>query len=81
MFCFGILGREENRASTKVYVLYLDPYKFPDTTAEFINQLKQQLVVVIVDAVEEILKLVNGHVAVYLAKTFIPSGAFAFFWL
>lgn len=74
-----IFRRKENSASTRVYVLYLNPDKFSDTTAKFINYFKHQLMIIIVNIVEEILELINGQVADNLAETFIPrrtSGPF-----
>jgi len=68
-----ILRRKEDSPSTKVYVLYLNPEKFSDTTAKFINYFKHQLMIIIVNTVEEILKLINGQVADDLDETFIPQ--------
>ena len=57
-------------------MLYRDRDKFADSTSEFINHLKHQLVVVVVNAVEEVLEFVNGHISDDLSKTFIRFGAF-----
>jgi len=78
MSCFCILRRKEDCAATEVYMLYLNPHEFADSTAEFINHLKHQFMSVIVNTVEEILEFVNCEVADDLAKTFIPFWAFAF---
>ena len=78
MFSLGILGRKENSASTEVHVLYLDPHKFTDATAEFINYFKHQFVFVIVNTVEKTLELIDGQITDDLAETFVPLGAFPF---
>ena len=78
MFCLCIFSRKENRAPVEVYVFYLNPYKLPDPAAQLIYYLKHQLVFVIVDRVEELLKLLFGEVPYYLAETFIFSRVFAF---
>lgn len=77
MFGLSIFGRKENSASTKVYMLYLNLYEFADATTELVNYLKHQLMIVIVNTVEEILKFIKGQIADDLAKTFVPSGVFA----
>lgn len=77
MFCLCILSGKENCASTEVYVLYLGPYELADATAEFVNDLKHQFVVVTVDTVEKTLEFINGQISDDLAETFIRFGAFA----
>ena len=74
-----IFSRKENSASTEVYMLYLNPNKFADSTTELINYLKHQLMIVIVNTVEEILKFIKCQITDDLAKTFIPLGIFAAF--
>lgn len=85
MSCFCILRGKKDCAATEVYVLYLNPDEFTDPTTKFINNLKHQLMAVIVNAVEEILKLLKRQIADDLAEAFISLGAFAFsargFWV
>jgi len=73
----GIFCRKEDSASTEVYVLDLDPDKFTDSTTEFVDHLKHQFVIVVVNAIEETLQLISGHVANDLAEAFISLRAFA----
>lgn len=71
MFGLSILCGEKNCASTEVQMLYLNPDKLADSTAEFIDDLKHQLMIVIVNTIEEILELINGQIADDLAEAFI----------
>ena len=77
MFCFGILGRKENRASIEVEMLDLNFDKLSYPAAKLVDYLEHQLVAVIVDTVEKTLKLIKRHVPDDLTKTFIPFGASA----
>jgi hypothetical protein len=85
MSCFCILRGKEDCAATEVYMLYLNPHEFTHPAAKLINDLEHQLMAVIVNAVEEILKFLKRQIADDLAKAFIPLGAFAFsargFWV
>ncbi len=77
MLGLGVLSRKEDSAPAEVYVLYLDPDKFADSTSEFINHLKHQLVIVIIYTIEKTLQFISGHIANNLAKTFVSFRAFA----
>ena len=71
----GVLGREEDRAAAEMYVLDLNPHELPDPAAQFINDLKHQLVTVLIDAVEELLQFILCQVADDLAETLVSSGS------
>jgi hypothetical protein len=71
MFGLGILSRKENCASTEVQMLDLDSYELSDSTAQFIDNFKHQLVIVVVDAVEELRKLLDGEIADHLSEAFV----------
>ena len=72
MFRLCIFCRKENRASTEIHMFNLNPYEFADATTELINNLKHQLVVVIVNTVEKALELIDGQIPDDLTETFIP---------
>jgi hypothetical protein len=57
---FCIFSRKENGASVKVQMFYLNPYEFADATTEFIDDLEHKLVKVVVDAVKELPKFIDG---------------------
>jgi hypothetical protein len=71
MFGLGILSRKENRASTEVSMLDLNPDEFSNTTSELVDHFKHQLVIVVVDTVEKLLQLLDGEIADYLSEAFV----------
>ena len=71
MFCFGILSWKENRASIQVNMLYLNPNKFSDSTAELVNHLKHQLMIVIVNGIKELAQFFLRQIPYNFSETFV----------
>lgn len=71
MFGFGVFCWNENLRSIEVDVFNLDAYKLADTAAQLKDNLKHQLVFIIVDTVKEEAKLFVGQISDYFSKSFI----------
>lgn len=70
----GVLGREVNCAAAKGEVLELDSHKLANPAAEFVDHAHHELVAVVFDRIQELLKLFHGKIANRLTKAFVsPS--------
>ena len=59
-------------------MLDLNPDKLTDATAEFIDHLKHELVMIMINTVKEISKLLERQVSYDFSKAFIPLRRFSF---
>jgi hypothetical protein len=80
MFGLCIFSRNENSASIEIHMLYLNPYKLSYPAAKLVNNLQHQLVLVVVDAVKQMLQLLDREVTDYFAEAFISSAALTSFF-
>ena len=53
-----VLGRKVNSASAEVQMLNLNPDEFTYPTAKFVNYLKHQLMIIVVNTIKELAKLI-----------------------
>ena len=58
-FRLGVLGRNEYAATAEGEVLKLNSHEFAHPAAEFVDHAHHQLVAVVFDGVQELLKLFN----------------------
>jgi hypothetical protein len=70
----GVFRRKENAASAERQVKKLDPHELADTTAQFVDHPHHQLVAIILDSIEEVLKLIKRHVTNGLSEAVISRG-------
>jgi hypothetical protein len=52
-------------------MLDLNLYKLADSAAEFVDNFKHQLVIVVVDVVKELPKFIDGEIADHLSEAFV----------
>ena len=67
---------KEHRGPAEVQVLELDSDELPDSAAQLVGHLHHQLVLLVVNAVEELLKLLVGQISNRLPKSLILSRTF-----
>jgi hypothetical protein len=72
MFGLCIFRRDKNLGTAEIDMSDLDTHELPDPAAHFKNDLEHQLVLIIVDAVEELHQFVLVHISNHFPKSLIP---------
>jgi len=68
---FGIFRRKEKGAAIKVDMSNLNFDKLADPTAQLINNLKHQFVLIVVNGIKKKFEFIEGEVANYFSKPLI----------
>lgn len=68
---FGVVRRYEYAAPVEIQMLELDPHKFPDTTAQVVDNPKHELVPVVLHAIEEFLPFIKSQIPYGFPKTLV----------